>query len=48
MQIFHPSTNTISRLTIYGAVIFAGFGLLTMGRVMAQTVPMRAELDATV
>ena len=30
------------------AILFAGFGLLTIGRVMAQTVPMRAELDATV
>lgn len=24
MQIFHPSTNTISRLSIYGAVVFIG------------------------
>jgi hypothetical protein len=30
------------------AALFAGFGLLTIGRVMAQTVPMQAELDATV
>jgi hypothetical protein len=30
------------------AILFAGFGLLTIGRVMAQTVPMRAELDATI
>ena len=30
------------------AILFAGFGLLTIGRVMAQTVPMREELDATI
>lgn len=28
--------------------LIAGFGLITLGRVMAQTVPMREELDATV
>lgn len=30
------------------AILFAGFGLLTIGRVMAQAVPMQRELDATV
>jgi TRAP-type C4-dicarboxylate transport system permease small subunit len=30
------------------AVIFAAFGLQAMGRVMAMTVPMQAEIDATV
>jgi hypothetical protein len=30
------------------AVLFAGFGLLTVGRVMAQSVPMQREIDATV
>jgi hypothetical protein len=29
-------------------VIIAAFGLQAMGRVMAQTVPMQAEIDATV
>jgi hypothetical protein len=31
-----------------GAVIIASFGLQAMGRVMAMTVPMREEIDATV
>lgn len=45
MQIFHPSTNTISRLTIYGAVIFAGllsYVLYEVGQssyYRAQTIP---------
>lgn len=45
MQIFHPSTNTISRLTIYGAVIFAGFLSYVLYEVgqssyyRAQTIP---------
>lgn len=45
MQIFHPSTNTISRLTIYGAVIFAGllsYVLYEVGQssyYSAQTIP---------
>lgn len=45
MQIFHPSTNTISRLTIYGAVIFVGllsYVLYEVGQssyYRAQTVP---------
>jgi hypothetical protein len=30
------------------AVLFAGFGLLTVGRVMAQSVRMQREIDATV
>jgi hypothetical protein len=30
------------------AVLFAGFGLLTVGRVMAQSVAMQREIDATV
>ena len=30
------------------AVFFAGFGLLTVGRVMAQSVRMQREIDATV
>ena len=30
------------------AILFAGFGLLTFGRVMAQSVDMQRELDATV
>ena len=45
MQIFHPSTNTISRLTIYGAVIFVGllsYALYEVGQspyYTAQTIP---------
>lgn len=44
-QIFHPSTNTLSRLTIYGAVIFAGllsYALYEVGQssyYRAQTIP---------
>ena len=30
-QIFHRSTNTLSRVTIYGAVLFAGFALWLVG-----------------
>lgn len=30
------------------AVLFAGFGLLTFGRVMAQSVRMQREIDATI
>lgn len=30
------------------AVLFAGFGLLTVGRVLAQSVRMQREIDATV
>lgn len=30
------------------AILFAGFGLLTVGRVMAQSVRMQREIDATV
>jgi hypothetical protein len=29
------------------AILFAGFGLLTVGRVMAQSVAMQREIDAT-
>jgi hypothetical protein len=29
-QIFHPSTNTIARVSIFGALFFAGGGLWTM------------------
>src|SRR5690348_580814 len=45
MQIFHPSTNTISRLTIYGAVIFVAllsYVLYEVGQssyYTAQTIP---------
>jgi hypothetical protein len=45
MQIFHPSTNTISRLTIYGAVILVGllsYVLYEVGQssyYRAQTIP---------
>jgi formamidopyrimidine-DNA glycosylase len=45
MQIFHPSTNTISRLTIYGAVIFVAllsYALYEVGQssyYTAQTIP---------
>ena len=30
------------------AILFAGFGLLTIGRVMAQSVRLQREVDATV
>jgi len=45
MQIFHPSTNTLSRLSIYGAVVFLGllsYVLYEVGQssyYRAQTIP---------
>lgn len=38
----------ISFVHLSWAVLFAGFGLLTIGRVMAQSVRMQREIDATV
>jgi hypothetical protein len=35
-------------LDISWPILFAGFGLLTVGRVMAQSVRMQREIDATV
>jgi ferredoxin len=32
-QIFHPSTNTISKVTIFGAVFFVGATLVLMGAI---------------
>ena len=35
-------------LHVSWAVVFAGFGLLTVGRVIARSVVMQREIDATV
>jgi hypothetical protein len=40
--------DSLSFVHLSWAVLFAGFGLLTVGRVMAQSVRMQREIDATV
>jgi hypothetical protein len=40
--------DSVSFVHLSWAVLFAGFGLLTVGRVMAQSVRMQREIDATV
>ena len=40
--------DSLGFLHLSWAVLFAGFGLLTVGRVMAQSVRMQREIDATV
>jgi hypothetical protein len=44
----HVSQTWVSFVHVSWAVLFAGFGLLTVGRVMAQSVAMQREIDATV
>jgi len=38
----------LSNLTWDWGVVFGGFGLLTVSRILRQTVPMREELETTV
>jgi hypothetical protein len=40
--------DSVAFVHLSWAVLFAGFGLLTVGRVMAQSVQMQREIDATV
>jgi hypothetical protein len=40
--------DTLDFVHLSWAILFAGFGLLTVGRVMAQSVRMQREIDATV
>jgi uncharacterized membrane protein YraQ (UPF0718 family) len=44
----HYTTSWLFFFHYSWAVLFAGFGLLTVGRVMAQSVRMQREIDATV
>ncbi len=41
-------TNWMRFFHLSWAILFAGFGLLTIGRVMAQSVRLQREVDATV
>ncbi len=41
-QIFHPSTNTISRISIYGAVFMAAGLLWTLSAVMRSSYVTQA------
>lgn len=38
----------VSFFQLSWSTLFAGFGLLTVGRVMARAVPMQREIDATI
>ena len=43
-----PVQDLMANLTWDWGVVFGGFGLLTVARILRQTVPMREELEATV
>jgi hypothetical protein len=44
----HDTGTSFYFLHVSWAVLFAGFGLLTVGRVMARSVAMQREIDATI
>jgi hypothetical protein len=44
----HHTDTWFFFLHVSWPILFAGFGLLTVGRVMAQSVAMQREIDATV
>ena len=45
---FNPWMSFLGYVHWSWAIVIAGFGVITVGRVMRQTVPMREEIEATV
>lgn len=43
-QIFHPSANTISRVTIFGALFFVGVGAWAWGTILRSPFVTRAQV----